>query len=94
MNKDRKYRIVELTYYNRGEAKDSTYYEVHFLKKFLWIKWWSPLTEPNYDHNSTIRFETLSQAEDLLEKHKNGNPINGWKERIVYADPDFQTIKK
>jgi hypothetical protein len=94
MSKYKKYRIVESKYYNRGESKDSTYYEVHVLKKFLWIKWWSALTEPSYDCNDVMRFKTAAEAEEILEKHKNGNPINGWKERVVYADPDFQTIKK
>ena len=94
MNKDRKYRIVESTYYNRGMCTDSSTYEVHVLKKFLWFKWWSPLTEPSYDSDNVITFKTLEEAEALLKKHKKGNPINGWKERVVYADPDWQTIKK
>jgi len=94
MSKDKKYRIVESKYYNRGEANNSTHYEVRFMKRFLWFKWWSPLTEPAYDCNNTMRFKTIEEAEDVLEKHKNGNPINGWKERIVYADPDFKTIEK
>jgi hypothetical protein len=94
MNKDRKYRIIESTYYNRGESKNSTHYEVQYLKKFLLFQWWSSLTEPNYDHNSVMTFETMQEAEEIIKKHKSGNPINGWREKVVYADPDFQTIEK
>jgi hypothetical protein len=92
-NKERKYRIVESNWYERGEISiDHTRYHVEVQKKFLWRNYWSPITEPNYDHRSTIMFKSLKEAEKLIEKLKNDEKINGWGEKVVWSDPTFEKI--
>ena len=91
--KDKVYRIVESKFYERGEIrKDCTMYHVEVQKKFLWRKYWSSIKEPHYDHESTINFKTLEEAQKLIEKLKNTEKINGWGRRVVGGDPNFEKI--
>jgi len=91
--KDKIYRIVESNWYERGEIrKDHTSYHVEVQKKFLWKKYWSAITEPNYDHRSAIKFKTLEEAQKLIEKLKKEERINGWGEKVVWSDPTFEKI--
>ena len=91
--KEKVYRIVENNYYERGEIKDChTSYQVEVLKKFLWHKYWSSIKEPNYDHMSTIRFRTIEEAQDLINKLRSSERINGWSTKVVDGDPTFKKI--
>jgi hypothetical protein len=90
----KRYRIIESTYYNRGESKNSTHYEIQVFKKFLWISWWSSLKESYGEADCPITLQTLDEAQRLLERIRNGNPIKGWKEKVVMSDPEFQKINK
>jgi len=91
--KDKVYRIVESNFYERGEIRtDCTRYQVEVQKKFLWRKYWSTIKEPNYDHDSAIQFRTLEEAQKLVEKLKKAERINGWGEKVVWADPSFEKI--
>ena len=91
--KNKAYRIVESKFYERGEIrKDCTMYHVEVQKKFLWYSYWSSIKEPNYDHESTINFKTLEGAQDLIDKLKNGEKINGWGRKVVGGDPTFKKI--
>jgi hypothetical protein len=94
MNKKEKvYRIVERNWYERGEINgDYTRYQVEVQKKFMWRKYWSSITEPNYDHRSAIEFKTIEEAQKLIEKLKNAERINGWGEKVVWSDPTFEKI--
>jgi hypothetical protein len=91
--KDKVYRIVEQNWYERGEIRmDCTRYQVEVQKKFLWRKYWSAIKEPNYDHSSAIQFRTLEEAQKLVEKLKKEEKINGWGEKVVWSDPNFEKI--
>ncbi len=91
--KDKVYRIVESNFYERGEIKKGyTMYHVEVQKKFLWHRYWSSIKEPHYDHQSTIQFETIDQAQNLINKLKNAERINGWSRKVVSGDPSFEKI--
>lgn len=91
--KNKVYRIVENNWYERGEIIDrNTLYHVEVQKKFLWMKYWSSIKEPNYDHQITIKFQTIEEAQKLVEKLKKEERINGWDEKVVWSDPNFEKI--
>ena len=46
-----------------------------------------------YDTSTNIRFRSVDEAEEFLNKIKKGNPINGWKKKVISADVDFVRIK-
>jgi hypothetical protein len=91
--KNKVYRIVENNFYERGEIKKGyTRYHVEVQKKFLWYEYWSSIKEPNYDHQSTIEFNTMEEAQELVDKLKNVSRINGWVRKVVSGDPQFEKI--
>jgi hypothetical protein len=91
--KNKVYRIVESNFYERGEVrKDCTMYHVEVQKKFLWYSYWSSIKEPNYEHESIINFKTLEEAQNLIDKLKKDERINGWGRRVVGGDANFEKI--
>ena len=91
--KNKVYRIVENNLYERGEIKKGyTTYHVEVQKKFLWKRYWSSIKEPHYDHQSTIQFNTIDEAQNLIDKLKKDEKINGWGRRIVGGDVNFEKI--
>lgn len=91
--KNKTYRIVENNFYERGEIrKGHTMYHVEVQKKFLWYSYWSSIKEPHYDHENTINFETIEEAQMLIDKLKNGKKINGWGRKVVGGDVNFEKI--
>lgn len=89
---EKRYRITRHTYYQKGEAQNSTHYEVQVYKKFLWWYVWRTVKEPHYEYSRSIQFETMEDAVEFIEKLKNGNIANGWKVDTVWSDPYFEKI--
>lgn len=91
--KNKVYRIVESNFYTRGEIRECyTNYHVEVGKKFLWIKYWTSIKEPDYDSSRRIEFKTIEEAQDLVNKLKREEKINGWAHKVVWLDPNFKKI--
>lgn len=71
------YKIIKCFSYGPTATLDSTWYEVHKLKKFLWFERWEPIKDKvtSGPHASfwPVRFKTIGLAEkcvDRLQAHK------------------------
>lgn len=93
MEKERKYRILEESFYDKGEIRsDYTRYFVQVQKSLLWYKYWSSIKQPSYDGGETVFFKTLDDAQKFVEKLKENKKFWGWKERVVWGDSEFKKI--
>lgn len=93
MENETKYRVIKNTLFDNGEpSSDHTYFEVQKWKKFLWWYRWSTISKPDYDSRSAIQFKTMEEALEFVQKLKEGSPAYGWKEKVVWSDPEFQKI--
>jgi hypothetical protein len=92
--KDKEYRIVQDTFYEKGIPDDRhSYYTVEVKKSFLWIiKYWSSIKEPSYDTQVAIRFSSIEDAKELIKKIKENKKINGWRSTVVWGEPKFEKI--
>jgi len=93
MEKEVKYRVIKNTWFENGEpSQDNNYFEVQRFKKFLWWYRWSTMKKPDYDSSSPIRFKTIEEALEFIQKMKDGKPAYGWRENVVWSDPEFQKL--
>lgn len=93
MQNETKYRIIKNTWFEKGEPSgDNDYFEVQKWKRFLWWYRWSTMEKPDYESSSPIRFKTMEEALAFIEKLKEGRPAYGWKEKVVWSDPEFKKI--
>lgn len=91
--KEKKYRVVEEKYYENGEILELfTKYFVEVQKSFLGYKYWSSIKKPSYDTSEIIKFSSLEAAQKFIEKMKECKKASGWKENVVWSDPEFQKI--
>ena len=79
------YRIVKHTKYKKCDINKS-YYTVEKREKFLWLKWWSPISETECggeDCSKTIIiFNAESDALQAINKLENGNIVDGWVKEV------------
>jgi hypothetical protein len=93
MENENQYRVIRNSWYERGNI-ENTYYEVQKRKRFLFWNFWKGISEPSYDGYSTIRFKTLEEAKQFIEKIREGKPASGWREEVVWSDSKiFEEIK-
>jgi hypothetical protein len=79
------YRIVEHTYYEKGDKKRQ-YYTIEEQKKFLWWKLWSNITETKCDedcYSTELEFTTESEAINTIKKLQRGNKLQGWSKEVT-----------
>lgn len=82
MKKD--YRVLYHTYYNRAIVQETmNYYSVQQKKRFLFWTYWGTFKEREYDGLSTIKFKTEYEAEDFINRLKQGFISEGWITEIV-----------
>ena len=82
------FRIIKSTQYIAGEEYVPRY-EPQKEVKFLWIKYWEPITFSQYDSQGTFDspylVNSIKEAKDIIEKYKN-ETLDGSKTEVVYEE--------
>ena len=82
------FRIIKKIQYHSGEDCVPKY-EPQKEVKFLWIKYWEPITYSQYDFQGTFEspylMDSLKDAKDIIEKYKN-ETLDGTKTEVIYEE--------
>lgn len=82
------FRIIKKIQYHSGEDCVPKY-EPQKEVKFLWIKYWEPITYSQYDFQGTFEspylMDSLKDAKDIIEKYKN-ETLDGTKAEVIYEE--------